>query len=412
MKFIIKKIIAIYILVTICVFNCAFTKIILDKSPKIHKNIYIEDINIGNLSVHDAKNTINKKYYPKTININYEDKIWSIKPQDIDLNYNVEKAISEAILYTRTEDKFLNIKRMFNLKFKTPFYIKLKATYSENKLSNIIKIIENEINKKDKKASIYIEENSQIKTTDSKNGIEVDTINLKEKIYNMIENKETKDIYLPIKIIKPKIDTNSVKSINSILGQYSTSFYDKSSRGSNIHIAGNTTSDILVMPGDIFSYNNTTGARTWSNGYKLAKVIIGGRYVNGEGGGVCQVSTNIYNAALLSGMEIVEVHNHTYPSRYSPKGKDAAVSYGYTDFKFKNPYKHPIYIKNIVKNGAITTKIYGSKEDKERIYVRTEEKYDKDKILVKTYRVYLDQNNKKIREELISTSKYKIKPSI
>ena len=163
------------------------------------------------------------------------------------------------------------------------------------------------------------------------------------------------------------------------------------------------------MPLEIFSLNKSTGARTWSKGYKTAKVIVGGKYVDGEGGGVCLVSTSIYNAALLAGMEIEEVHNHTYPSKYAPKGRDAAVSYGYTDFKFKNSYSHPIYIKNIVNNGVITSKIYGCKEDIQRLYVKTDQKTLKDKINVRTYRIFLDEENNKIREELVSESNYKFK---
>ena len=149
----------------------------------------------------------------------------------------------------------------------------------------------------------------------------------------MIKNKSSKDIELPVKIINPTITTEDVKSINTVLGQFSTSFNDYSTRGSNICVAAKSTSDRLIMPSETFSYNNSTGARTWSNGYKTAKVIVGGRYVNGEGGGVCQVSTTIYNAALISGLDIVEVHNHTYPSHYVAKGRDAAVSYGYIDLK-------------------------------------------------------------------------------
>ena len=160
------------------------------------------------------------------------------------------------------------------------------------------------------------------------------------------------------------------------------------------------------MPQEIYSYNKATGPRVLSKGYKYAPVIIGGKYRNGEGGGVCQVSTTIYNAALLAGLEIVEVHNHTYISHYVSGGRDATVAYGYYDLKFKNPYSHPIYIKNIVGDGAITTKIYGCKDDMQRIYVRTEYEYKKQKRIVKTYRVYLDQNNQKIKEELISTNKY------
>ncbi|MEO3216975.1 VanW family protein, partial [Romboutsia sp. 1001216sp1] len=367
------------------------------------------DINVEDLTTRQAEDKINKYYHPKNINIRYNQKTWVINKDIIKLNYNVDKAVKLAKDYTRTEDNLLNLRRIFDLAIKKQHKIKLKASYDEAKLSEIIESIKEEIDKSEIDATVSISESSQIKTTESKDGLEVDVSKLKEKIYEMIKEKEIKDIYLPVKVIKPKINTSDVKSINAILGQYSTSFNDKSSRGNNIYIAGKSTSDIVIMPNETFSYNSATGPRTWSNGYKSAKVIVGGKYVNGEGGGVCQVSTTIYNAALISNMEIVEVHNHTYPSRYAPRGKDAAVSYGYIDFKFKNPYSHPVYIKNIIKNGAITTKIYGCDKDREKLYIRTDEKHEEEKIYVNTYRVYLDNNNQKEREELVAKSIYKIK---
>ncbi|HSQ90086.1 VanW family protein [Romboutsia sp.] len=408
-KILINKLFFLWCVIFIALLTLGMNKKENNEDGKIFKNICVEQVNIGNLTINEAKKSILKSYYPKPIYLKYNDKRWCIEPKDIRLDYNIDRSIEEAYKYTREEDKLENIKKMFNLSFKESYNINLHASYDEVKLSSIIDKICKEINVGVKQATIEIKETGQIITTESKEGIEVDIIKLKENIYDMIDKKDIKEINLPINIIKPKISTEAVKSINTILGQYSTSFNDSTSRGSNIHVAGKSTSDILIMPGEIFSYNKSTGARTWSNGYKPAKVIVGGKYVNGEGGGVCQVSTTIYNAALLAGMEIKEVHNHTFPSRYAPRGKDAAVSYGYTDFKFKNTYSHPIYIKNIVNNGAITSKIYGCRQDREKIYIRTEEKYSKDKIQVKTYRIYLDEENNKIRDELVAESKYKIK---
>lgn len=405
----ITKINIVLILVIVSLFNLGMKKNEIIKDPKIFKNIYIEDINVEDLTTKQAEDKINEYYHPKDINIRYNQKTWVINKDIIKLNYNVDKAVKLAKDYTRTEDNLLNLRRIFDLAIKKQHKIKLKASYDEAKLSEVIESIKKEINKNEVNATVSISESSQIKTTESKDGLEVDISKLKEEIYEIIKEKEIKDIYLPVKVIKPKINTSDVKSINAILGQYSTSFNDKSSRGNNIYTSGKSTSDIVIMPNETFSYNTATGPRTWSNGYKSAKVIVGGKYVNGEGGGVCQVSTTIYNAALISNMEIVEVHNHTYPSRYAPKGKDAAVSYGYIDFKFKNPYSHPVYIKNIIKNGAITTKIYGCDKDKKKLYIRTDEKHEEEKIYVNTYRVYLDNNNQKEREELVAKSIYKIK---
>ena len=380
-----------------------------DFSGKIYKNIYIEELNIGKMKINEAKDVVNEKYLLKPIYIKYEDKIWCINPEDIELSYNINEAIKNAYLYTRNDNKLENIKRKCSLELNKEYNIKLNVTYNESKLSEQLSYIQRDINKQVKQATIEISDNGQMIATKSTEGVEVDIISLKEQIYNMITIKDIKNINLPVRIINPTITTKQVKSINTILGQFSTSFNEYSSRGTNIYIAAKSTSDILIMPGDTFSYNKSTGARTWSNGYKTAKVIVNGKYVNGEGGGVCQVSTTIYNAALISGLEIQEVHNHTYPSHYVPKGRDAAVSYGYIDLKFKNNFAHPIYIKNIVSNGAITSKIYGCSQDREKLYIRTQESHEKDKIIVKTYRVFLGEENNKIREELVSENKYKIK---
>ena len=377
------------------------------KDKKIHKNITIENISVGKLTKEEAVNILEKTYPLDNFNINYNNESWTIKPEDIELSFHIEERVDEALNYTRSKSIWNNIKRKGKLNINKPYNIKIKATYNEVKLSKQLEKIYEKINIEAVDATFYVEPSGEIKRSESKEGRDVDISKLKDDIYNMINKKKIKDINLPVLTLYPKTSTKQVKSINSILGQFSTSFNDSTSRGSNIHVAGESTSDVLLMPGETFSYNKKTGARNWVNGYQSAPIIVGGRVVNGEGGGVCQVSTTIYNAALLSGLTIDEVHNHSLPSRYAPRGRDATVSYGYTDLKFTNPYTHPVYIKNIVGNGAITSKIYGCNLDRERIVIRMEEEYLKDKITVKTYRLYLDEENNVMRRELVNTSIYK-----
>lgn len=378
-----------------------------DNNKKIHKNITIENISVGKLTKEEAVNILEKTYPLDNFNITYNNESWTIKPEDIELNFHIEERVDEALNYTRSKSIWNNIKRKGKLNINKPYNIKIKATYNEVKLSKQLEKIYEKVNVEAVDATFYVEPSGEIKRSESKEGRDVDISKLKDDIYNMINKKKIKDINLPVLTLYPKTSTKQVKSINSILGQFSTSFNDSTSRGSNIHVAGESTSDVLLMPGETFSYNKKTGARNWVNGYQSAPIIVGGRVVNGEGGGVCQVSTTIYNAALLSGLTIDEVHNHSLPSRYAPRGRDATVSYGYTDLKFTNPYTHPVYIKNIVGNGAITSKIYGCSLDRERIVIRMEEEYLKDKITVKTYRLYLDEENNVMRRELVNTSIYK-----
>ena len=163
------------------------------------------------------------------------------------------------------------------------------------------------------------------------------------------------------------------------------------------------------MPGEEFSYNESTGPRSKANGYKNAPVIVNGKLQDGTGGGVCQVSTTIYNSALYSGLDITKVRNHSLPSAYAPVGKDATVVDGYLDLKFKNPYNHPIYIKNTTYNGVVTSKIYGNSQDRKNISIRVEKVKGGNGNVVKTYRDFKDSSGNIIKSEYITTSSYKKK---
>ena len=119
------------------------------------------------------------------------------------------------------------------------------------------------------------------------------------------------------------------------------------------------------MPGETFSYNQTVGERTIAEGYKEAGAYAGGRVVQDVGGGICQTSSTLYNAALLANLEIVDRSNHQFLTSYVPAGRDATVSWGGIDFKFKNNRTYPIKIEASAKNGVCTMSIVGIKEEKE-----------------------------------------------
>ena len=145
---------------------------------------------------------------------------------------------------------------------------------------------------------------------------------------------------------------------NRILGEYTTKFStEPKSRNENINHAADALRGIVIAPGEVFSYNETIGPTTKDNGYKRARIFIRGKKAFGYGGGVCQVSSTLYNAAEAAGMEIVERHHHSLPVEYVPKGKDAATSYGSVDFKFKNTYSYPVKIDTGIDNNALTIQI-------------------------------------------------------
>ena len=178
---------------------------------------------------------------------------------------------------------------------------------------------------------------------------------------------EQKDEYsIPLKVTYPKVTTNMIgtEAFPDLLASYSTRYStaDKN-RSTNLILAGRKINGTVIMPGEVFSYNKVVGARTIAAGYKEAPMYVAGKVVDGVGGGICQISSTLYNAALYSNLEIVQRTNHQFVSSYVPISRDATVAYGVLDFQFKNNRNYPIKIACSVSGGVASVQIFGLKQD-------------------------------------------------
>lgn len=224
-----------------------------------------------------------------------------------------------------------------------------------------IEKIANEITKKPQDA--YISDDKQ-EVHAEENGIEL-AVSLDEaKGIITSENKEEYNI--PLKITTPSITVASLgnDAFKNKLATFTTN-YDASNtnRNNNLVLAAQKLNGTIVNPGEEFSYNKTIGERTIAAGFKEAKVYANGDVVLDVGGGICQLSSTLYNACLLTNLDITERHNHYFLTSYVEAGRDATVSWGSVDFKFKNNRKYPIKISSTAENGVVTVDIYGIKQD-------------------------------------------------
>lgn len=203
-----------------------------------------------------------------------------------------------------------------------------------------------------------VSENGHRVLKPEKNGIDFSV----EEAKTILSSKQ-EEYKIPIKILYPEITTDNLLggSFKDTLGTY-TSTYDASltSRTQNLKIAARKINGTILMPGDVFSFNRVVGERTVSAGYKDATIFVGNKMVPGLAGGICQISSTLYNSALLADLEIVERKNHSFYVAYVPKGLDATVAYGSIDFKFKNNTENPIKITAAVSGGAATIKVLGT----------------------------------------------------
>ena len=421
------------IILFLLLFSSIFALININNS-KIISGVKIEGIDVSGLSKDEAKAKLEAIYNEKKekeIPIKYNEFESSINPSMIELNYNVEKAVDEAINIGRNNNIFINnYNILFTLIGKKD--INVEMTINEEATKKIIEDTGANLPGIVIESSYYIEGENLI-ITKGKEGIKIDTeqllTKLKERlnditiqnnyieipvttktpepidvdkihseIYKEMQNAyytkdpfeihpevegvdfnvdevkamiaaEDKEEYtVKLTITKPTVTVNDIgtEAFPDKLGTFTTRYDERDTdRTTNLKLACKKLNNQVVLAGATFSYNSTLGERTIAAGYKNAKIYSNGQVVDGLGGGICQISSTLYNAVVDANLGIVERRNHQFVTSYVPAGKDATVVYGMTDFKFKNTRKYPIKIVATAQNGIATISIYGNKEEVE-----------------------------------------------
>ena len=223
---------------------------------------------------------------------------------------------------------------------------------------------------------------------------------------------EVKDEYeIPLKYTAPSVTTNMIgtEAFPNLLAQFSTNYNARDTdRTTNLRLAAEKINGTVLMPGETFSYNTVVGERTIAAGYKEAAMYQNGEVVDGLGGGICQISTTLYNAVLYSNLEIVERRNHQFVPSYSKAGRDATVVYGSIDFRFKNSRNYPVKILCTVSGGVAKCEIYGLKENPDYDVEITSRVTETTSTSIKseTYKT-VRQNGQVISSERINKDTYK-----
>lgn len=223
------------------------------------------------------------------------------------------------------------------------------------------------------KDATYSLANGVYSFTDEADGIDID----KETAKQIIEaNKENTQPYeIPYTVVKPKVTVKELKKkyAAELLATYSTSFASSdANRAANVVLATQKINGVVLQSGQRFSYNDIVGPRTEATGFKMAHVYVGEDVVDGIGGGICQVSSTLYNAVLLADLKIVYRTNHSMPVGYVPLGRDATVNYGTIDFIFENNKKYPVRIVATANDRLLKISIYGVKDDDTTVEITTE----------------------------------------
>lgn len=312
-------------------------------------------------------------------------------------------------------------------------------------LLNKIKTIEKTIYVKEKNACATINTGSEnvFKITNEIIGKNLNKPALINTLCTHYLNNKPLDFALPIIETIPEITKQTIKAYTNLRSDFSTNISSSSpDRKHNIKNALLTLNKLEIMPNQTFSFNNVIGRRTAENGYRNAKIIVNNEYVEGIGGGVCQVSSTLYNCALLAGLDILEANKHSKQVAYVKQGFDAMVNFGSSDLKFTNNTNQKITIITNYSSSTIRIRFFGESmqntnyklsneifdiiEPGEEILIDSDLKYT-DKVLYddeffylktattgKTIKSYREKyiNGNLYEKELLRTDKYKMQNAI
>lgn len=197
---------------------------------------------------------------------------------------------------------------------------------------------------------------------EEKPGITLDRMKFEQLFQDYFYKGSQGELTLPERKNFPRVDSELLADITEKkIGSYLTYFKQgNKERSHNISLAAEAINNYVVFPGEKFSFNKVVGKRTKEKGYERAPVIVKGELAEDIGGGICQVSSTLYNAVDLKGLQITERYSHSRSVPYVPPGRDATVSWYGPDFVFKNNYNQPILIRASTKEGKMEISIYAS----------------------------------------------------
>ncbi len=346
-----------------------FFENVLTGSEKFYDNTFINGLDVSGLSVAEAENVVLTDMLSscKDIEITLEsgENSWTLSGSDFEVTNKIQPIIKNLSKIGRDGNFFQNFFKEKEVEKNgqnfTISYTNILGNIDE-KIDEIISQVEQEA----RPASLVFQPNSEelFVIDEGQSAILVNRDALYQEIDNALKNSKQVEIEIPIFEIENEFDAEELKDSVIMRSEFSTSYATSSSaRKNNIKKALSSFDGMIVESGETISFNETTGPRTEEQGYQNAHIIVGGVYVDGIGGGVCQASTTLYNALLLADVEIVSVNHHSLPASYVPLSFDAMVSGNYSDLVFKNNLESPIYIKTYADDEKVSVQIFGERFD-------------------------------------------------
>ena len=330
----------------------------------IPAGVYVGGISLEGMTAIEAEKAVKEFVEAKMdqmVELNVNGIQTNIRAEDLGLNWNNPETGWNALDGAKAEGNL--IKRYMKMKDiqENPVNVELELDVDQEKLSAIVTETCGEAFAEAQDAAI-VRKNNAFVVTPSVTGIAMDVEATERAINDALNREGTEDVAINAVMIEtePRIKTEDLETIQDKLGSFSTGFSTSGwARSTNLEVGTSKINGRVLMPGDVLSGYECMAPLTIANGYKVATAYENGRSVDSVAGGVCQIATTLYNAALYAELEIVQRQNHSMTVAYVDHSRDAAIAGTYKDIKISNPYDTPVYVEGYTSGKTLVFNIYG-----------------------------------------------------
>lgn len=340
-------------------------KVIAEWQEKVYPGVSVMGEDLSGMTLPEVKNLLETKILEavktNALTVVVKDKEFTLSLGDLDVALDTQSMSEYIVSLGKSLEETEKLQRIYT---KTLEEVEVPYTYSEEKLIAYVKSIASEINVSAKNATIK-KSGDGFTVTEHQTGMVLEEEKLIASLKEVLPKLEPgAKLEASLVIDEPKVTSDALKMIDGRLSTFTTNYSTSAAgRKHNVGFAASLINGTVLMPGETFSYNAEIGPVTLRAGFKNAGVIIGDKIEDGVGGGLCQVSSTLYQAALHSNMGITQRRNHSMAVAYLKPGMDAVVYGPYLDLKFKNNYPNPVYIQAYGDNNNLSVSIYGHQAD-------------------------------------------------
>lgn len=329
----------------------------------IYDGVHIDGIDVSGMTKAEAQKAFDdyvKQLNTAKVSFTVDGKDYDIRFSDAGLEFDGEDAVETAFAYGRTGNLLMRYKEIQKIS-REPVEVSIAKTIDEKAFADRLKRMTKSINAEAENASLK-REGGSFKIVEEQIGREIDYDSTIKKMLEAMEegwHGDNLSVEIDIKETEPEYKASDFEKVKDVLGTYSTKYTGTKDRELNLINGCKKIDGSIIFPGETFSVYEAASPFNRENGYHAANQYLNGEVVSGVGGGICQVSTTLYNAVLRAELEVVERAPHSMVVTYVPRSADAAIAGTYKDFKFKNNTETPLYIEAGVSGGMVNFTIYG-----------------------------------------------------